>query len=204
MKYSIIDSQKRLERLVLHLESTTTMEHGKSPDQFITDADYETLTVAALTKAPEFVPWLIRLLKVTAMSKLGGKVIETIVAIGEPTVEELMPLLDTEHGPRAAKALAEIGDERALNPILERAGYFPDYMPPALKICTKVKGDRSIRFLVDTLIANKPYGFPQNMMKKDENIARVGITNLVTKALVEITGENFKNADEWERWVDSK
>lgn len=198
MKFSIIDSQKRLERLVLHLESMLGM--GQSPDKFITQGDHEILKIAALTKAPEFVPWLIRLLRLTGNSKLGPTVVTTIIAIGEPAVDELIQLLDTEHGPRAAKALAEIGSEQALGRILDMAGYFPDYMPAALKMCRKVGNDQAIKFLIDTLAANKPYGFPQSLLKKDENAGRIGTTNLMLKALTDITGENFKNADEWEKW----
>jgi hypothetical protein len=201
MKFSIIDSRKRLERLVMHLESTLGMSGpGESPDKFITQADFEVLTIAALTKAPEFVEWLIRLLMLTKNSRLGPKVIDTLAAVGAPAIPDLISLLDTEHGPRAAKALAEIGTEAAARPVLEKAAVFTDYMPAALTACRKLANDRAIKFLVDTLAVHKPFGFPKNLLNKEENMGRIGTTNIVLKALKDITGGNFKDAGEWDKW----
>ena len=201
MKFSNIDTIKRLERLVLHLESTLSMRGmSESPDKFISEGDFEVLSVAALTKAPQFIEWLIRLMKLTGNSKLGPKVMSTLVAMGEPVVQDLLHLLDSEHGPRAAMALAEIGSERAMGPIFERANYFSDYMPAALKICRNVRNDEAIKFLVGNLTANKPFGFLKNLTKKDENAGRIAMSKLLSKALKDITGENFKDADGWEKW----
>ncbi|MCX6645166.1 MAG: hypothetical protein NTY09_02235 [bacterium] len=201
MQFSNLDTIKRLERLVLHLESTLSMRGmSESPDKFISEADFEVLSIAALTKSPQFVEWLIRLMKLTGNSKLGPKVMSTLVAMGEPVVDDLIFLLDTEHGPRAAMALAEIGSERAMDTIFERANYFSDYMPAALKICRNVRNDKGIKFLIDTLVANKPYGFPKSLMKKDENTVRIRTSNFMMKALKDITGESYKDAEGWEKW----
>jgi len=205
MQFSHLDTIKRLERLVLHLESTFSMRGmTESPDKFISEGDFEVLSIAALTKSPQYVEWLIRLMKLTGNSKLGPKVMSTLVAMGDLVVDDLIFLLDTEHGPRAAMALADIGTERAMDPIFERATYFPDYMPAALKICRNTKSDKGIKFLIDILTANKPYGFPKSMMKKDENAARIRMSNFMVKALTDITDEKYKDADGWEKWWGEK
>ncbi len=207
MKDSIITTERKLEQLVLHLEASTKMGAGgiaQSPDRFITGLDKELISIAKLTKAPIFAPWLIRLLKLTQKSSMSKLVMEALTAVGEPVVEELTGLLDTEHGPRAALVLSDIGQPSSLGPIIQRAGYFPGYLSPAVKICRKVGGDKAIEFLIETLIAHKPFGFPKNLTNKVENETRKAVSSMASSALKEITGEDLNSADQWQEWNRGK
>ena len=51
---------------------------------------------------------------------------------------------------------------------------------------------------------NKPYGFPQRLLKRQENTEREHITGLASKALSEITGQKFNKTDEWLEWWKSE
>jgi len=207
MKYNIITTMKKLEQLIMHMESSSNVGvigATGSVDQFIRDEDRYTLDTAILSRSPDFIPLLVRLFKMTGQSKLDRKVREALAVQGENIVEPLMGLLDTEHGPRAAMVLAEIGSPVALNRIIQLAATFPDFMNSAIKLAAKVGDQNALEFLVVTLADNKPYGFPISLMKKDENEGRIAISNLVTQALKNATSEDFRTVDEWSKWWSEK
>ncbi len=207
MKFSIIDTKKKLERLVLHLESSadmTALGTIRSIDQFISEQDKYVLDSAFLTRSPEYAEYLLRLFKLSAGSKLDKKVIEAVTAIGEHIEEQLLGLLDTQHGLRAANVLASMGSERALRPITRLADAFDEYMTPAIKICTAVGNDDAISYLLDVMKHNKPLGFPASLLKKDENQTRIARTSIALQALRKITGQNFQKVDDWLDWRENK
>jgi len=207
MKFSIIDTKKKLERLVLHLEQSadmTVIGSAKSIDQFISEQDKYILDSAFLTRSPEYAGYLLRLFKLSMGSKLDKKICEALGAIGEHVEEELLGLLDTQHGLRAANILAGMGSSRALRPITRLADSFEEYMTPAIKLCTAVGGDDAVSYLIDILKNNKPFGFPASLLKKDENQIRIVRTSIAIQALKKITGQNFQKSDEWLSWHENK
>ena len=207
MKFNIITTLKKLEQLILHMESSSNMAvigSARSVDQFVTDEDFYTIDTAIISRSKDFVPLLIRLFKLTTHSKLDKKVREALVALGEYSLDPLIGLLETEHGPRAASVLADIGDPRALGPLVRMANIYPAYTNSAIKLGRKAGNDEAIEFFISILMANKPLGFPESLLKKNENQKRIAATNVVLKALQDITGEKHTSADQWSEWWKRK
>ncbi len=201
MKDNIKQTLKKLEDMVNRVaadNAASGMYTRKSKLHF-DRMDREILDSARLFASPLFLKPLLDLLKVTE-SEFRVKVREALIAIGEPAVQDLIYMLDTEHSIQAALVLAEIGDPAAFEPLTRRALDFSGFMIPAVRICTKVGDNRAIEFLIVVLKANKPYGFPKNLLRKEENEGRKLTTNAASKALREITGREYNSLDEWSEW----
>jgi len=164
MKFSIIDTKKKLERLILHLESIPgagMMNAGTSIDKYLTDQDLYIFDTVLMLKSPDFAEYLVRLFRLTSGSKMERKIRKALVVLGEHTQNDLLVMLDGDHGFRAAMVLAEIGGDTAFRAITQRAGMVPDYIAAAIRVCSKNADDAAIEYLVGFLQENKPLGFPQ-------------------------------------------